>query len=97
MSQKFSRPSRVLEIQTRIVGYLEKICAAAPEGVVAVVSHAEVIRAALLYCLGLSPDAWRLLEIAPASISQLSMTALGVKVASVNETFSALGGREDGA
>lgn len=75
----------MLDVQARIIGHIERVSAAAPEGAVALVSHAEIIRAALLYCLGLSLDAWPLLEISPASISRLSLTALGAKILSVNE------------
>jgi len=81
----------MLDVQTRIMGHIERVSAAVPEGAVAVVSHAEVIRAALLYCLGLSLDAWPLLEISPASISRLSLTALGAKILGVNETVAIKG------
>jgi broad specificity phosphatase PhoE len=76
----------MLEAQARIVGHIERVSAAFPEEAVALVSHAEMIRAALLYCLGLSLDAWSRFEISPASITRLSVTALGATVFGVNET-----------
>jgi broad specificity phosphatase PhoE len=76
------------EAQARIMNHIERVSAALPEGAVALVSHAEMIRAALLYCLGLSLDAWSLLEISPASITRLSVTALGATIVGVNETLT---------
>jgi len=82
---------RMRDVQARIMSHIERVSAAAPEGAVALISHAEVIRAALLYCLGLSLDAWPLLEISPASVSRLALTALGAKIVSVNEIVAAEG------
>jgi broad specificity phosphatase PhoE len=81
----------MLEAQMRIMDHLERLSAATPEGAVALVTHAEMIRAALLYCLGLSLDAWSRLEISPASITRLSVTALGATILGVNETMTPLG------
>ena len=54
----------MLEVQAkRVVRHIERARAVWPDGALALVSHAEVIRAALLYFLGLSLDAWRLFEI----------------------------------
>ena len=81
----------MLEAQARIMGHIERLSAALPEGAVALVTHAEMIRAAILYGLGLSLDAWSRLEISPASITRLSMTALGATILGVNETVAAHG------
>jgi len=78
----------MLEAQARIMGHVERVSAALPEGAVALVTHAEMIRAALLSCLGLSHDAWSRLEISPASITRLSITALGATILGVNETLT---------
>jgi probable phosphoglycerate mutase len=75
----------MIEVQARVVRHLERATASRPEDALVLVSHAEVIRAALIYCLGLSLDAWRLFEISPASITKLSVNGGGATVLSVNE------------
>ena len=49
------------------------------------VSHADVIKAALLYCLAMPLDGYRRFEISPASISTLVIGDWGAKVLSMNE------------
>ena len=74
-----------LEVQARAVGHLERARAAYPDQAVVLVSHADVIKAALLYCLGMPVDGYRLFEIGPASISTLVMGDWGAKVIAMNE------------
>src|SRR4051812_28101666 len=57
------------ELQARIVSALRAIGADLPGAVVAAVTHAEVIRAARLYCAGASFDDWHLHDVPPASIT----------------------------
>jgi broad specificity phosphatase PhoE len=59
------------EVQVRIVDHLERLHASYPGERVAIVSHAEVIRAAVLHYSGLSLDAFSQIQIPPASISTL--------------------------
>jgi broad specificity phosphatase PhoE len=83
-----SRPPRgesMLEVQARVVGHLERTRAEHPERAVVLVTHSDVIKAALLYCLGMPLDGYRLLDIGPASISRLAMGDWGAKVVSMNE------------
>jgi broad specificity phosphatase PhoE len=83
-----SRPPRgesMLEVQARVVGHLERVRAEHPERAVVLVTHSDVIKAALLYCLGMPLDGYRLLDIGPASVSSLAMGDWGVKVVSMNE------------
>ena len=75
----------MLEVQGRVVRHIERARAVWPDGALALVSHAEVIRAALIYFLGLSLDAWRLIEISPASITKLVVNDEGATVLGVNE------------
>lgn len=58
-------------VQARIVGALERLRARHPSATIAVVSHADVIRAALLHYRGWSLDLFHRIEIAPASISMV--------------------------
>ena len=75
----------MLEVQGRMVGHMEALRARFPDGAVVLVSHADVIKAALAYCLGLSLDALQRFEIAPASLSTVVIGDWGAKVVSLNE------------
>lgn len=75
----------MLETQTRIVTDLECLRAQHPRETVAVVSHGDPIRAALLYYLGMPIDFYARLEVAPASFSRVESEDWGVRVLSINE------------
>lgn len=53
---------------------------------VALFSHCDVIRAALVHVLGMSLDHMLRLEISPGSISEIELADWGVKVHSINDT-----------
>ncbi|HUR95354.1 MAG TPA: histidine phosphatase family protein [Gemmatimonadales bacterium] len=55
-----------------------------PNGLVAAVSHADVIRGVLLRCLGLSLDCVHRLTVAPASVSAVRLFDAGAQVVSLN-------------
>src|SRR5215207_8987153 len=57
-----------------------------PDGVVAAVSHADVIRGVLLRCFGLSMDSVHRLTVAPSSVSTVRLFETGAQVVSVNWT-----------
>lgn len=59
------------EAQARIVDHLQQAQRRYPGGVIAMVTHAEIIRAAMLYFAGQPLDAWQSVEIAPASVTRL--------------------------
>jgi probable phosphoglycerate mutase len=75
----------MLEVQARVVRHLESVLERYPEQNVVLVSHADVIKAALLYSLGMPLEGYRSLEISPASVSVLAMGDWGIKVLSINE------------
>jgi broad specificity phosphatase PhoE len=77
------------ELQRRVVDHLQRVHAAYPNGRIALVSHAEVIRAALLYYLRLSLDAFAQIEIRPASIATLMLGEGEARVVALNQTVSA--------
>ena len=76
------------EVQDRVVGHIDRVRSSNPEGRVLIVSHADVIRAAVLYYLGLSLDAFDRIEISPASVSTLLVGEWGAKIFSLNETVA---------
>ena len=75
----------MLEAQVRIVGAIEHLRATHPEQSVALVSHGDVIKAALAYYLGLALDAILRFDISPASVSTLVVGDWGAKILSMNE------------
>ena len=87
-----SRPpygETMLEVQGRIVGAMEQLRGRYAERSVILVSHSDVIKAALLYHLGLPIDAYGRFEVEPASISTLVVGEWGSKVLRLNEVVAA--------
>jgi broad specificity phosphatase PhoE len=78
----------MLEVQARVARWLEQLWRTRGGGVVAAVSHADVIKAALAHALGLCLDHHGRLEVAPASISTIVVGSWGLKVQRVNEVAS---------
>jgi probable phosphomutase (TIGR03848 family) len=75
----------MLEVQARTLAHMETLRARFADQSVVIVSHADVIKAALAYCLGLSLDGLHRFDIAPASLSTVVIGDWGAKVLSVNE------------
>lgn len=87
-----SRPpggETMLEAQARIVAAMERLRNAYRDASVVLVSHADVIKAALLYHLGLSIEAYARFDIEPASISTLAVGTWGARVVRMNEVVPA--------
>jgi broad specificity phosphatase PhoE len=76
----------MIGVQLRAVGYLEQVRATGPTDAVVLVSHLDVIRAALLHYLGLSLNHYDRIDIAPAGISTLVVGDWGAKLLSLNES-----------
>lgn len=75
----------LIEAQARIVAELERLRARHPEAVVAVVSHADVIRAALCHYAGIPLDLMLRIEIACASVSVVEVTPHGARILRLND------------
>ncbi|MCB4824141.1 histidine phosphatase family protein [Roseicella aerolata] len=73
------------QAQLRAVAGLQHLRARHPGGVVVAVSHADVIKAMLMWCLGLTLDAHQAFDIDPASVSALRLWDGGGKVLWMNE------------
>jgi len=67
----------MLDVQRRAVTGMLGLAERHPAGTVAIVSHADVIRAVLMYCLGMPIDFVHRLEIAPARVSVVELGAAG--------------------
>jgi broad specificity phosphatase PhoE len=76
----------MLMVQSRIVAFISDLIRQGAETVAALVSHADVIKAAVIYYLGLCLDSWLRFEIAPASITTLRIDAFQAQVTLLNET-----------
>ena len=73
-----------LETQLRIVRFLLELKDRHEGGTVAVVSHADVIRAALLHFLGMPMDHFLRMEISPASASVVAVADYGPWILGIN-------------
>ena len=72
--------------QARVVGFIDGQRFAAPDAVFVLVSHADPIKAAIAYYLGLSLDDLTRFDIAPASLSRIEIAPWGARVMFLNET-----------
>jgi len=79
----------MLEAQGRIVRALDELRDLHPGRSVILVSHSDVIKAALLYHLGMPLDSYSRLEIEPASISTLVVGDWGSRILRLNEAVAA--------
>jgi broad specificity phosphatase PhoE len=73
------------EAQARIMGHVRRVAAEQDGSTIALVSHSDMIRAALACALGLPLDNLLRFDIDPASVSRLVVGEWGARVLSVNE------------
>jgi probable phosphomutase (TIGR03848 family) len=79
------------QVQRRVVEALIEMREQHPDEAVLVVSHGDVIRAALVFALGMPLDFYARLEVATASISTVRIDNNGIRVIAVNERVSRVG------
>lgn len=79
----------MLAAQARAVHGLERVRMRHPEGAVVVVSHGDVLRAAIAYYLGLSLDLLHRFEIDPASVTTLRVEPRGAVLLRMNDCAAA--------
>jgi broad specificity phosphatase PhoE len=75
----------MVAVRARVAALLDGMRQRHPEGRVALVSHAEIIRTAILQILGLPLQAFERLEVSPASISALALWPGGGRVLGLND------------
>ncbi len=83
---RFPGGESLLEVQARAVAEVERIALAHPKDVVAVVTHADVVRLVLMHFAGMHLDELQRLAVEPASVSVLAMSDGAVRVMKVNDT-----------
>ena len=76
----------MLEVQARIAAELERLRHSHPHAAVAVVSHGDVIRAAVVHFAGMSLDLFDRIEIEPASVSVIAVGDYRPRILRLNET-----------
>jgi probable phosphoglycerate mutase len=72
-------------VQRRVVEAIMEMRAAHPDEHVVVVSHGDVIRAALVFALGMPLDFYGRIEVATASLSTVRIDGNGIRVIAINE------------
>lgn len=83
---RFPNGETIAETQARAVAAIEQIREKHPQGSVAVVTHADVIRVLVAYYAGIHLDLYQRLVIAPVSISVLWIGEGTPRVLAVNDT-----------
>lgn len=78
------------EMQTRMVGAVEKLCAAHRGGVVVAVSHADPIKALVAHAMGTHLDLFQRIVISTCSVTAIAYTDAGPIVLTVNSTGGSL-------
>jgi probable phosphoglycerate mutase len=76
----------MLEAQTRIVAGLNRLRTQHPGQTVAVVSHADLIKAAVAYYAGIHLDLFQRIEISPASVNVIEIYEETARILLLNDT-----------
>jgi len=87
---RFPGGESVREMQSRVVAGLETLLQRhpAPEEIVAVVSHSDVIKAAVAHFIGLPLDLFQRLVISPASVTVITFGKRGPRLLRLNDDGS---------
>ncbi len=83
---RFPQGESLRAVQFRVVNVLETIAARHPQGQVAVVSHADVLKVAIAHYAGIPLDLFQRLVISPASLSILWLNHMGARILCLNDT-----------
>ena len=75
----------MLEVQARFVSALEKLHGAFPNGSLGIISHADPIRAALVYWLGMPLDLLQRIEISAASVTIVTLDLWTARLVRLNQ------------
>jgi broad specificity phosphatase PhoE len=77
----------MLEVQARIVGFVQDLCSRIPKSKIALFTHGDVIRSALLYYLGMPLDFVHRLRVDMGSASIVNLYVDGIEVEAINGVF----------
>jgi broad specificity phosphatase PhoE len=76
----------MLDAQLRVVGFMQRLAEECPGQTIALVSHGDIVRAAVLYYLGAPLDCFNRLEVSPASFSEIRVSDSGPVIHGFNQT-----------
>jgi probable phosphomutase (TIGR03848 family) len=85
-AMRFPAGESIWEMQQRVVGEIERLAAAHAHEMIVLVSHADIIKAALAHYLGLHLDQFQRVMVSPASLSTLAFGPMGGTVVTLNDT-----------
>jgi len=83
---RFPGGETIGEMQARVVAALDEMHTTHPQGIVAAVTHADVIRAAVAYYIGAPLDLFQRLTISPASVTVVAFSPWGPHLVRLNDT-----------
>lgn len=81
---RFPGGESFLELQARIVATIERLTGAHPGGTIVAVSHADVIKAAVVHATGAGLDMFQRIAISPCSVTAVAYGTLGPMVLAQN-------------
>ncbi|HML09881.1 MAG TPA: histidine phosphatase family protein [Stellaceae bacterium] len=73
------------DVQRRVIEAVMEMSAQHPDDHIAVVSHGDVIRAALVFALGMPLDFYGRIEVGTGSLSTVRIDASGIRVIAINQ------------
>jgi probable phosphoglycerate mutase len=79
------------EVQRRVVEAMMAMRETHPDDSIVLVSHGDVLRAALMFALAMPIDFYSRIEVATASVSTVRIDAHGIRVVAINERMGAAG------
>lgn len=82
---RFPSGESIGEMQARVVAALDEIRSAHPQGIVAAVAHADVIKAAVAFFVGVPLDLFQRLVISPASVTVVGFGPFGPRLLRMND------------
>jgi probable phosphomutase (TIGR03848 family) len=82
---RFPGGESIAEIQARVAAAVEIVRLAHPEQTVAIFSHADPIKLAVAFYLGMPLDLFQRIEVAPASITELVFEPCRPRLARLND------------
>lgn len=85
---RFPNGETLGEAQMRMVQALDRLRAQHPKQLIAVVSHADIIKLATAYYVGIHLDLFQRLVINPCSLTAIAFEAMGPRLLALNDTGS---------
>jgi probable phosphoglycerate mutase len=85
-AMRFPGGETLVGVQARVVEELDALAAAHPTGTIAVVSHADVVRLAVMHYGAIHLDELQRIVVDPASVSVVEVGEYGARILTLNNT-----------